>query len=228
MHQTTERTMTKAERKRLLDCMPLTPSPFRSRQFKQKLVAELVGVLVAVVFLLYFKKQPTAFVIPAALGFYALWWLFHLKSRILTPQRRWREANQRIWGFHDAVASAQTVRVHCVEAEAVVQVTHDEGTICLFDVGQSQTYWIDPDCMIPGRPPKDWPNRKFEVVEVPGWKEEVGPFSEGKRLRPRQTVEFRDLFGRYDFEPPSDGLIRQALDVFLAEAKNRNQKVEAI
>src|SRR5262245_57332562 len=134
--------------------MPLAPSPFRSRQFRLRLVAELVGVAVAVVFLLYFKQQPAAFVIPVAFGLYALWWLFHLKNRILAPGRRWREANQRVFGFHDAVTSAQAVRVHCVEAEAVVQVTYDEGTICLFDVGQSETYWIDPYCMIPGRPPK--------------------------------------------------------------------------
>jgi hypothetical protein len=225
MYHTIERTMTASERKRLLDCRPLAPPPFRSRQFRLTLVAELFGVVVAVIFLLYFKKQSAIFAIPAALGFYALWWLFHLKSRILTPRRRWREANQRVLAFHDAVTSAQSVRVRCVEAEAVVQVTYDEGTICLFDVGQSQTYWIDLYCMIPGRPPKDWPNRKFEVVEVPGWKGEVGPFCEGKRLRPRQTFEFHDLFEHYEFEPPPDGLIGQALDAFITEAKSRNQKV---
>jgi hypothetical protein len=227
MHQIIERAMTEKERKRLLDCMPLAPSPFRSRQFKLRLIAELIGVVVAVVFLVYFRKQPAAFVIPVAVGLFALWWLFQLKSRILTPSRKWREANQRMLGFHDAVTSAQIVSVHCVEAATVVQVTYDEGTLCLFDVGQSQTYWMDPSCMIPGRPPKDWPNQKFEVVEVPGWKEELGPFCEGKRLRPRQTFEFHELFEHYEFEPPADGVIHQTLDAFIAEAKTRNQKVGA-
>ena len=115
-----------------------------------------------------------------------------------------------------------------VEADAVVQVTHDEGMVYLFDVGQGQTYWTDPYCMIPGRPPKDWPNRKFEVVEVPGWKEEVGPFCDGKQLRSRETVEFRDLFERHDFEPPAGGLIHQALDAFLIETKIRNQSAAGV
>ena len=217
--------MTEAERKRLLDCMPLAPSPFGARHFKLTLFAELAGVVTAIIVLIWFKKYPTDFAVPTALGLYTLWWVFHLKSRILTPRRRWREANQRVLGFHDAVHSAQSVRAHCVEAGAVVQVTYDEGTIYLFDVGQSQTYWIDPYCMIPGRPPTDWPNRKFEVVLVPGWKEEIGPFCEGKRLRPQQTLEFQDLFEHYEFEPPEDGLIGQALDTFIAEAKSRSQKV---
>lgn len=225
MYKTVERKMTEDEQKRLLGCMPLAPSPFRARDFRLRLVTELVGVVVAVVFLLWFKKESVVFVIPATLGLYALWWLFQLKSRILRPLRRWRETNERVRTFHNGVAAAQTVRVHCVETEAVIQVTYDEGTICLCDVGESQTYWIDPYCMIPGRPPKGWPNRKFEVVEVPGVKEEIGPFCSGKQLRPQETYEFSDLFEHYDFEPPADGLIHQDLDVFLAEAKSRNQRV---
>jgi len=223
MHQLLERQMTDAERERLLDCLPLAPSPFRSRDFKLKLVAEGIGVTLAVVILVWFQKQPAAFVIPAALGCYSLWSLLHLKSRVLSPLRRWREANQRVSEFRNAVAATQTVRVHCVEADAVVQVVHDEGTVCLFDIGPGQTYWIDPHEMLPGRPPADWPNRKFEVIELPGWKGEVGPFCYGKLLRARETLEFRDLFEHYENEPPADGLINQSLDAFLSQAKDRNQ-----
>ncbi len=219
--------MTEAERKRLLDCMPLAPSPIRSRRFGLTLIAQIIGLTIADVFLLYIRKEPAVFVIPITVGFYVLWWLFHFKSRILTPLRRWREANQKVSGFHNAVTTAQTVRVHCVESDTVVVVAHDEGMICLFDVGSSQTYWIDPSCMIPGKPSKDWPSSRFEVVEIPGWNEEIGPFCKGTRLQPRRTFEFRDLFEHYDFEPPTDGLIRQALDAFIAEAKTRNQKVGA-
>lgn len=77
--------------------------------------------------------------------------------------------------------------------------------------------------MMPGRPPKDWPNQKFEVVMVPGWKEEIGPFCLGKRLRPRDTMEFRDLFEHWEFEPPADGVINQSLEAFLKEAETRNR-----
>jgi hypothetical protein len=77
--------------------------------------------------------------------------------------------------------------------------------------------------MIPGRPPPDWPNRKFEVVEVPGWKDEIGPFCYGKRLCPRETLEFSDYFEEFDFDKlPSDGLIDRSVDLFLREARAEN------
>jgi hypothetical protein len=165
MHQLLERQMTDDERKRLLDCMPLALSPFQARLFKLTLIGESVGVLLAVIILIWFKKLSAAFVIPAAFGFYAIWWLLHLKSRVLRPLHRSREANHRAWEFRNAIAIAQTVSVHCVESDVVVQVIYDEGTVCLFDVGGNQTYWIDPYFMIPGHPPKDWPNRKFELLK---------------------------------------------------------------
>lgn len=83
MHQILERPMTEAERKRLLDCMPLAPSPFRARRFKLTLIGESMGVILAVVILVWFQKQSAAFVIPAALGCYAFWLLLHLQSRFL-------------------------------------------------------------------------------------------------------------------------------------------------
>jgi len=231
MHKLLEQAMTEDQRKRLLACMPLTPSPFRpfhKYDYGLQVIGETFGVLVFVSVFVGFGDLRLFYGIVGGVGFLAIWWLLNLKSRVLTPLRRWRQANQRVWAFHNAVVAARTVRVHRVEADAVVQVTYDEGTICLFDVGQSQTYWIDPYCMIPGRPPKNWPNRKFEVVEVPGWKEEVGPFCDSKRLRPRETVEFRDLFEHYDFEPPADGLIHQTLDAFLIEVKTRNQSATGV
>jgi hypothetical protein len=206
--------------------MTPVPSPFRPfRQYEYglKVIGEAFGVLVAVCILVGFGDLRLFHGIVGGLLFLVVWWSLHLRSRVFTPLRRWKESNRKIWEFQKAVAKAQTVRVHCVEANAVVQVTYDEGTICLFDVGPSQTYWVDPHCMIPGGAPKDWPNRKFEVVEVPCVKEELGPFCSGKRLRPRETVEFRDLFEHNDFVTPADGLINQSLDAFLAEAKIRNQ-----
>lgn len=223
MHQSLERPLTEVERKRLLDSMLLSPSPLQGRQFKLKLVSEAVGVLVAVIILIALKKVPAAVAILGGLAFFAIWLLLHLRSRVLNPLRKSREKNERVWKFRSAVDAAKTVRVHRVESDAVVQVVHDEGTICLFDVGENRTYWIDPYFMLPGRPPADWPNREFEVVEVPGWGEEVGPFCCGKKLRPRETVEFRDLFEDYDFEPPADGLIWQSLDVFIQDAQARNR-----
>lgn len=224
MHQTVEEQMTEAERKRLVDCMPLMPSPFRTRQFKLRLISTSLGVLLGIVIVIAAKKVSAVVAIPAGVIVFGIWWLLDLKSRVLTPLRRYREANERVWKFRRVINAAKTVRVHRVESDAVVQVVHDEGTICLFDVGENRTYWIDPYFMVPGRPPEDWPNREFEVVEVPGWENEVGPFSRGKRLRPRETLEFRDLFEYYDFEPPADGIIRQSLDVFLRDAQARNRR----
>jgi hypothetical protein len=231
MHQTIERQMTDAERRRLIECMPPMPSPFRPfhrYEYGLQVIGETFGVLVLIAVFVGLGDLRLHHGILGAVGFLGAWWIINLKLRVLTPLRRWRDANQRVWAFHRAVAAAQTVRVHCVAAEAVVQVTHDEGTICLFDVGQGQTYWIDPYCLIPGYPPKDWPNRRFEVVEVPGWKEEVGPFCGDKRLRPRETIEFRDLFEHFDFEPPADGLIHQSVETFVAESKTRNQSAAGV
>jgi hypothetical protein len=228
LHQTIQRAMTDEERKRLLACMKTVPSPFlpfRQYQYGLQVIGEAFGVLVLVSVLVGFGDVPLIWGIVGGVVLLGVWWLLHLKSRVLAPLRRWKEVNGRIWAFHDAVARAQTVRVYCVEADAVVQVIYDEGTICLFDVGQCQTYWIDPHCMTPGRPPKGWPNSKFEVIEVPGWNGEVGPFCDGKRLRPRETIEFCDLFEHHGFEPPADGLIHQSLDDFIAEVKRRNQTV---
>ena len=223
MHQTIERQMTEEERKRLLGSMPLSPSPLRTRQFKLRLIGTTIGALLAVGWAIATKRASAAVAIAAGLLVIAIWWLLDLKRRGLIPMRRYREANERVWRFRAAVNAAKTVRVHRVQSDAVVQVVHDEGTICLFDVGENRTYWIDPYFMAPGRPPEDWPNREFEVVELPGWEQEVGPFCCGKKLRPRETVEFRDLFEHYDFEPPADGLIRQSPDTFLQDAQARNR-----
>src|SRR2546429_7075573 len=165
MHQLLERLMTKEERQRLLECMPLASSPFRPfrrYQYGLEVIGELFGVLVMASIFMGLGKLPAVYVIPTALGLLAIWWVLHLKRRVLTPLRRYREANQRVWDFRNAVNAAQTIRVHCVESDLVVQMMHDEGTICLFDVGRIQTYWIAPILLIPGRSPKTWPNRSFE------------------------------------------------------------------
>lgn len=223
MHQTIEQQMTEDERKRLLDSMPLTPSPFRTRQFKLRLIGTTIGVLAAVAFAIATKRASAGVAIAVGLLVFAILWLLDLKSRVLTPLRRYREANERVWRFRGVVNAAKTVRVHRVQSDAAVQVVHDEGTICLFDVGENRTYWIDPYFMVPGRPPADWPNREFDVVEISGWEGEVGPFSRGTRLRPRETLEFRDMFEHYDFEPPADGIIRQSLDAFLQDVRARHR-----
>src|SRR5437879_6469279 len=141
VYQLLERAMTQEERKRLLSCMSLTPSPFRpfhKYQYGLQVIAETFGVLVVVSVFVGFGDLRISYGVAGGVGFLALWWLLHLKSRVLTPLHKWREANTRVWAFHNAIAAAETVRVHCVEADAVVQVTYDEGTVCLFDVGQSQ------------------------------------------------------------------------------------------
>ena len=117
---------------------------------------------------------------------------------------------------------ATTVRVQRVASARVVQITGDESTVCLFDVGENLTYWIDPYFMLPGRPPKEWPNSRFEVVRIPGWEEELGPFCDGERLRPLEVTESRDCCFQEVFEVPKDGLIRQSLDAFLRTARGGN------
>src|SRR5207244_5377498 len=156
MHESIEQTMNEEDRERLLACMSPLSSPFRSfNQYEFALVSigEAFGVFCFVAIVGWLGPWPAAVVIALGIGFLALWWLLHLKSRILSPLRRYREANQRVWDFQKAIIGAQTVRVHRVESDAVVEVMHDEGVIYLFDVGETSTYWIDPYFMIPCRPP---------------------------------------------------------------------------
>lgn len=228
MYQVIERPMTGVERERLLGCMPLTPSPFwpfNKFQYGLQVIGEAFGVLVMIVVFVGFGDLPLFNGIAGGFGILAVWWTLNLKGRVLIPLRVWKNVNQRAQSYRSAVAAAQTVRVRLVEANAVLAVAYDDGTIYLFDVGPSQTYWIDPYCIIPGNPPTDWPNGKFEVVEVPGWNEEVGPFCYGKRLRRRETVDYRDFFEHHSFQPPADGLIHQPLEVFLNEAKTTITKM---
>jgi hypothetical protein len=220
MHRWSERPMTADEQLRLLQCMPLVPSPFkpfRNYQYRLNYIAEAFGVVLALAIIVGFGHGDihTAVAIPTAIGFLALWWLLHLKSRVLNPLYAWRKANAKIWKIHEAVSATKTVRVCSVETDAVVQVMCDEGMICLFEVGEHQTFWVDPSCMIPCKPPPKWPNHKFEIIRIPGVTEEVGPFCLGKALRAKQTVEFRDLFDQNGYEPPADGLINQRLDEIL-------------
>ena len=78
--------------------------------------------------------------------------------------------------------------------------------------------------MIPGCPsPENWPNSKFEVVELAGWEEQLGPFYYGERLDSREWLEYRDYFEEVDPDKwPSDGLIQKSVDSFLREARAEN------
>ena len=232
MFESVERLLSEDERTRLLACTSPAPSPFlpfNQYQFGLVTIGEAFGVFCLVAIAGWLGPWPAWRVIVLGFAFLAVWWLLHLKSRVLAPLQRYREQNQRIWDFQKAVKEAHTARVHFVESDAVVEVMHDEGVIYLFDVGTQCTYWIDPYCfMIPGRPPKEWPNRKFEVFQIPGCKEEIGPFRYGKRLRARQTFEFQDLFEHFEFGPPADGLIRQSLDEFVKMAQLKNREAASV
>jgi hypothetical protein len=228
MFESSERSLTEEDRTRLLECMSPAPSPFwplTQYQFGLQAIGEAFGVFCFVAIVGGLGTWPAVRVIAGGIGFLTLWWLLHLKSRILSPLRHYRELNQRVWDFQKAVNEAQTARVRRVESDAVVEVMHDQGVVYLFDVGTDCTYWIDPYCfMTPGRPPKEWPSRSFEVFQIPGCKDEIGPFPYGKRLRARQTFEFQDLFQHFEFEPPPDGLIRQSLDEFVKTAQLKNRE----
>lgn len=222
MHRKVERPITDNERLELRNWMPTTPLPFCEHNFKRKVLTELAGITLGIIALVWFRKQPVEFVIPAACGLYLAWWIFHLKSRILEPLKHWRKTNERVKAFHQALAKTQMVTAYTVMAQSVVKVMHDEGTICLFDIGNNQTYWIDSYHLTMGWPPSAWPNNEFEIIKITGWDEEIGPFCRGKQLKARQVFEFSDLFGQWSYEPHSDGLINQALDDFLAEARVKN------
>ena len=230
MYELIQRPVTEHERSRLLGCMSVTPPAPAAwrRKLRLDLMVQVAAFVTAAVALIWFKKEPASFVVPVVLVCWAVYWMFSFKGLVLTPMRKEREKNraenERLAEFQKAVNAARSIRVQRVEAVGVVELMHDEGTICLFDLGDNRTYWIDPySGMIPGRPPaQTWPNSKFEVVKLPGWKEELGPFCYGEPFRPRETLEFRDYFEEFDFDVPGDGLIDKGVDTFLQEAREVN------
>jgi hypothetical protein len=189
MYQKLERPITDKDRQQLQSCIPLATHPFSTRSFKIKLLGEWAGVITAISILIWFKKQPAAFVIPIACGLYFTWWLFHLKRRVLEPLRKWRQTSEHIQKFGNAIAAAQTIVVQHITARAVVKLNHDEGMICLFDIGPDQTFWFDPTDLTPSHSPSNWPNQEFEILRIPSWDHEIGPFSRGKRLTAQKPHE---------------------------------------
>jgi len=217
MHEVIERAITDDERRRLLELMPLLPPPsiqwlrLLRRLFEVACVVLLGAILIAT------HRVHAAIVIPCLILVLALYWKLEFKEIFIAPWERFRSASEPIARYRAAVSDAKAVRVHRVQASEVVQVLHDHGTICLFRVGDQQTYLIDPYMMTPGRPCEKWPNSSFEVFEVPQWEWEVGPLCHGERLAVRKTMVFSEVFGDSDFDVPRDGVINQPLDAFLRE-----------
>src|SRR5262249_9011052 len=75
---------------------------------------------------------------------------------------------------------------------AVAEVLGDGVTIYLFDLGDGQVFWhgIMSDDTVDAT---QWPNSCFELIKVPGNQELFGPFCEGERLVPRESLENVDL-----------------------------------
>jgi hypothetical protein len=230
MYEIVERGVTEQERRRLLGCLPaLRPAAGNwRRKLKLDIIAQVGGFGTGPAAAIWISKHPVSFVIPFVLVCWALYWVFMAKKLVLKPLREERErnraANERLAKFRNAVNVAKTVRVRRVEAQGVVEVMHDEGVDCLFDLEGKRTYWFHAIGLMPGRREAgdDWPNSRFEIVELPGWQQEqdFGPFCYGEQLRPRETVEFRDYFAEYDFDKvAADGLIDKPVDVFLREAR---------
>jgi len=149
---------------------------------------------------------------------FLLYVMYQIRRLVLIPLGTQRREQRAAQGFRSAVMATETVTVEKIEAE-VVSVSHDEGTIYLFATGPKQCFWFEPT----KQPSKDWPNSSFEIVRLPAWRDDLGPFCRGKKLQPRASLEFREVFGEnFDGETiPEDGVIESSLDEFLAMARFR-------
>jgi hypothetical protein len=148
--------------------------------------------------------------------FFLLYFLYQIRRLIILPFEAQRKERRTVQAFREAVTTAESMTVQKIEADEVVSVSHDDGTIYLFATGPHQCFWFEPAVR-----PKDWPNSCFEVIRIPTWKDDLGPFCRGKKLRPRTSLEFREVFGD-DFDPetiPEGGLIDRSLDEFLASVR---------
>jgi hypothetical protein len=159
MYQRFERAITDADRRRLLACMTPGPLPVSNwrRKLKLDIIAQIGGFGIAVIALIWFKKELASLVIPAAMACWLLYWIFKFKGLLLTPRRKERDAlraaNDQLAKSQEILNTAKMVRGYRVEAQRVIEVVHDEGVICLFDIGDNRTFWIDPYIdLLPGKP----------------------------------------------------------------------------
>jgi hypothetical protein len=156
----------------------------------------VVGVLSAVLYAL-------CFILPG-----------YLRARRQVPAVQPAAERQRD-AVRESVLAATTARVQRVESDAVVEALGDLVTVYFFDLGDGRTFWhglTEGGGVDPAR----WPNRCFELLQVPGSREVFGPFCQGEWLPPRETLEGLDLG-----ELPESGVIDCPLDDFVRELAAR-------
>jgi hypothetical protein len=221
MYQAFQSPVTPERKRELLELIEIGPW---YRGIEAGLVGHAVAAAVWLAILLIswrdLKWNPKKALSVYLLGIcFLLYVMYQIRRLVLIPLSAQRREQRAALGFRSAVMAAENVTVEKIEADEVVSVSHDEGTIYLFATGPKQCFWFEP----PKQPSKDWPNSSFEIVRVPGWRDDLGPFCRGKKLQPRASLEFREVFGE-DFDPetiPEDGVIEHSLDEFLAITRSR-------
>src|SRR4026207_1704388 len=122
MYQVVERPLTEDERSQLLSCLSARPEvvPQWRRKLLLDLTVQVGGFGIAIIVLLWVKKEPASFVIPVVLAFWIMYWIVKINGLLLKP---WREeckqnraTNQRLEEFGSALNAAKTIRVQRVEA----------------------------------------------------------------------------------------------------------------
>jgi hypothetical protein len=229
-HQSFERSLTSAERQRLLDLIPLPNRPPFPIVRLVRRVFEMLCVLLAGCLLVAVKDVNAFIVFPGIAVIYLLYWEFDLMDLLVLRRQRYAFEYHAVMEFRNAVNAASSVRVHRFETDTVVQVLSDDQTSYLIDAGTDQTYWLDIGYrtgLIPGNAPADWPNTKFEILELPNYPKQIGPLCSGKKLRPRESYEMDELIPQglsFEDAMSADGIINMPLDSFLAELKTQKRE----
>ena len=206
-----ERPMTDAERARLLGRLAPRRPAASNRALPGLGEAVLLVASFALVGLIW---NPTVGALSAVV--YAL--LFILPGYVRSCRQAADgdpAAGRRHAAARESVLAATTASVQRVESDSVVEVVSDLVTVYLFDLGDGRTFWhgvMAGDEVDAAR----WPSRRFELVQVPGSPEVFGPFCEGERLPPRETLERLDLAAL-----PESGVIDRPVDDFLRDRAAR-------
>ncbi|MEX0727296.1 MAG: hypothetical protein WD065_13565 [Planctomycetaceae bacterium] len=224
MYRIYERPLSGTEREQLKRCLAIDALPPTWSFYQNPYVTDFITFAISVTLAAWWLDVPFYFAACVGLMLYCFFAYLRYKAIRLLDVKPAQSRRLSRAKFLTAVASADKVRVHHIQSDAVVEVWSDAGTLYLFDVGDGHTYWIDEGFELMKGTQKLWPSCEFEVVELDGHGYQFGPFVLGEPLEPREGYYFGDLFDHTEYELPSEGLIPQSLDELLSSLKAERER----
>ncbi len=189
MYAETERTLTAAEKQRLLASSP--PVRSYSRTWGPYYLLDIVSLALSWTLIAWWRDPIAAAWFVAIFGPAYVAFLLVVSWGDLRD-RRAAVVNRA--SLERQLSAASVVMVERVEAEQVVEIVCDEINLYLYNLGDGRWFVADDwDSSRGRRRRQGWPNSRFELIKVAGRDEEFGPFCEGRKLEPVESLDAGEL-----------------------------------